>query len=120
MKNKKGLHGRTTIGFLTGEILGPNHQAVWAGILDAVQARDVNLLCFVGGVLNGPRGFEAQGNMIYDLVHAEIVGGLIVWSGFLNWCIGATEMEQFCRRYAPLPIVSGEQAFQGIPGILTD
>jgi len=113
-------NGRSTIGFLTPNILRQNHPLQWLGVVDAARERGVNVLCFLGEALHSPRGFEAQANVLYDLVNAEVVNGLVIWSGQLEWAIAHEEMGDFCRHYFPLPVVSAETAFEGIPSVLVD
>jgi PAS domain S-box-containing protein len=113
------LHNsRPTIGFLAREVSEKVSAMVWRGATETARERDVNLISFLGGVLCNPHGFAAQANVLYDLVSAEQVDGLVIWSGGLDWYIDRQEMESFCRRYHPLPVVSGETAFEGIPSVL--
>ncbi len=74
---------RPTIGLLTYSIRYPIAQALWAGVSDAAREQDANLLCFVGGELELDSDFQAQANVLYDLVNAENVDGLVIWGGTL-------------------------------------
>jgi len=57
--------GRPTIGLLIRGVCGA---PMWAGVADVARERDINLLVAAGGILQSPYGFEAQSNMIYDLI----------------------------------------------------
>jgi len=112
---------RPTVGLLTTEIFYPlYYRLLWSGVADAVQELDANLLCFPGGMLRDPEGFRAQSNVIYDLVNAENVDGLVITSGNLSIPVGPEEMRDFCERYRPLPMVSIGLALGDIPSVMVD
>ena len=130
---------RFTIGLLTtGNFtrFAPGH---WLGVIDAAQAQDVNVVCFLGEALHAPPGFSdpvfasaevgkalgspggfyGRAGAIFDLVDSRAIDGLIIWASALNWFISQAEMADFCERYQ-LPVVSAEVAFAGIPSVLID
>jgi PAS domain S-box-containing protein len=121
-KTTKADRGRTrpTIGLLMTGFAREFHRAAWSGIADATLEQGVNLICFDGGILRTPEGFDAQGNVLYDLVGAERIDGLIVWTSILDWAVEPEEMEAFCRHYHPLPTVSVGRMVEGIPSVLVD
>jgi DNA-binding LacI/PurR family transcriptional regulator/GAF domain-containing protein len=110
----------TTIGLLMTNFAREFHRAAWSGIADAALERDVNLICFDGGILRALEGFDAQGNVLYDLVSAERIDGLIIWTSILDWAVEPEEMEAFCKRYHPLPTVSVGRMVEGVPSVLVD
>jgi PAS domain S-box-containing protein len=111
---------RPTIGFLTHGISDEYGSPLWAGILDAALEADVNLICFPGWDLNSPRGFEAYANVLYDLVSAENVDGLVISGGPMSNFAGLEGFKNFCDRYRPLPIVNIAVELKGIPTALID
>ncbi len=111
---------RPTIGLLMTKFEREFHRASWSGIADAALERDVNLICFDGGILRTPEGFAAQGNVLYDLVSSETIDGLIIWSSILDWAVESEEMEAFCKGFRPLPVVSIGREMEGVPSILVD
>jgi PAS domain S-box-containing protein len=111
---------RPTIGLLMTRFEREFHRASWSGIADAALERDVNLICFDGGILRTPEGFAAQGNVLYDLVSSETIDGLIIWSSILDWAVESEEMEAFCKGFRPLPVVSVGREMEGVPSILVD
>ncbi len=120
-KNSNRSPKHSTIGLLTRILDDQVHQEQWLGIVDAAREHHLHLICFPGEVLRHPDGFKAQANILYDLVNIEQLDGLIIWPGSINWgAITREEMETFMRRFDPLPIVSGEQVFAGIPTVLID
>lgn len=112
--------GRSTIGVLVNRLTDSTQLLQWRGVADTAQQRDVNSICFVGGVLRSPYRFEAQGNILYDLLDTEVVDGLVIWSAALDWAITPEDMRSFCQRLHPLPIVSLETAIEGVPSIQMD
>jgi hypothetical protein len=94
--------------------------AVWAGVHDTARECQANLIFFDGGVLRDPRGFQAQANVIYDLVNPECLDGLIVWLPAIDWASSPAAIAAFLRRYHPLLMVCGEKGLEGIPGIVFD
>ena len=74
----------------------------------------------MAGELRSPNGFEAQSNVIFDLVEAESLDGLIIWSAALDFYLSPAEMKEFYSRYRPLPIVSVEQEVAGLPSLVMD
>jgi PAS domain S-box-containing protein len=111
---------RPTIGLLTRGISDEFSGPVWKGVADVARERDVNLVGFVGGMLGSPHGFEAQGNILYNLAGAGNVDGLLIWTGILGHYVGPEEMQNFCKRFSPLPVVSIELPMEGIPSVLGD
>ncbi len=111
---------RLTIAMLTSRLDRGFHRAAWLGVADAARERDLNIICFDGGVLRSPDGFATQANAVYDLVNPRLIDGLIIWSSALDWFIKPREMEEFCERYRPLPMVSVARVLKGIPSIVVD
>lgn len=114
------LDRRPTIGLFLDRIDEPLYQAGWLGLNDAVRQRGANPIFFLGAALRDKRGFAAQGNVLYDLVDAGRIDGLIVWSSGLDWYIQPQEIDEFCRRFHPLPLVSIGRALVGIPSVVVD
>ena len=73
-----------TLGLLTPQISDPNGQALCLGIADTARALGANVICFVGGELHSNLGFEAQKNVLYDLVNPGNVDGLVLWLAALG------------------------------------
>jgi len=96
--------------------------AVWAGVADAAQELDANLLSFAGGALEASpfNEFEAQRNLLYDLVTQSSVDGLII-SGSLGSYASQKGFTVFCDRYRSfLPVVSIAAPLPDIPSVLAD
>jgi PAS domain S-box-containing protein len=112
--------GRPTIGLLIDDSGDPIARDLWAGAENAATERDANLLCVVGGALRSPAAFAALANVVYDLVSADNVDGLVVWAGGLGRFVGPEELAAFCTRYRPLPLVAAGMGLEGIPTVSID
>ena len=112
--------GRPTLGLLTHGAGDPNSHMVWAGVASVAQERDVNLICFPGKPLRSPLEFEAQSNVLYELVSAQSIDGLVIWSAGLPLFVDRLEMNAFCQRFRPLPMVTAGVPIEGIPGVSVD
>jgi signal transduction histidine kinase/DNA-binding LacI/PurR family transcriptional regulator len=109
---------RPTIGLLL-PALNSFWKWPWLGVVDAARVHGANVICFAGEVpdiLN----FDRQKNILYELVAAQRIDTLIVWSSGLDAIIGGEGMKRFCQQYHPIPIVSVERAIEGFPSLLMD
>jgi len=99
---------RPTIGFLTANIHMGAARVLWPGVLDAAQAGNANLICYLGGRLHSSEGFEAERNVVYHLVDTERLDGLVSWTSAMagGGAVMPQEIIDFHQRYSPLPIVS--------------
>jgi len=111
---------RPTIGYLTSSLSDDNVQASWFGAEDATLRQGCNLICFVGGLVRDPRGFQAQNNVLYDLVNAEILDGLVSRASLIGTYLNRDELVRFHRRYSSLPMVSVGTELEGVPYVFVD
>jgi PAS domain S-box-containing protein len=108
-----------TVGLLVGSAEDKYENALLRGISDMVRPAGVNLICFTSGALRSLHGFEAQRNVLYDLVNANNVDGLII-SGTLAHAVGLADMVVLCRRYQPLPLITVALQLENVPSIMVD
>jgi len=111
---------RATIGFLTANIHIGAGRMVWPGIVDAAERRGLNLICFPGGGLHVAEGFEAQRNVLYDLVDPAWLDGLVSWSSTISVKLNPAEAADFHQRFRSLPMVSLAQIIEGVPTLSID
>ncbi|MBN1887731.1 MAG: substrate-binding domain-containing protein [Thermoflexales bacterium] len=111
---------RPTIGFIIDTTISGYQAAVWNGVLDTAKERDVNLLCFVGGMLLSQDRFDMHRNVLYALTSAELVDGLVIMSGSVGTQVDMETLKSFCERYRPLPMASIALPLEGIPSITLD
>ena len=117
-KNSAQDH-RPTIGLFVALIENVNTSRLWAGVADAAREHDVNLICFPGGRLRVPGELEEQRNILFELVSAGEMDGLIIWASAIGTFVAREEMLHFCQRYG-LPVVTVGDVLEGIPGVLLD
>ncbi|MBN1889494.1 MAG: substrate-binding domain-containing protein, partial [Thermoflexales bacterium] len=125
MKAAKALsrHTRQRKKRLTIGVLARKITYTWAlpqvqGMVDACRQFGVNLVCFPGGIIFHPEGFEAQHNIVYDLAAAAQLDGLIIATSTVTGAIPDDKgVQEFYRRFHPRPIVGIERSLAGVPTI---
>ena len=111
---------RPTIGLFTYGLMDTIGQAVWQGMEDVARERDVNLICCSGGTLSDLSGMTTPANVLYNLVGAERVDGLVIWSAMLHH-VDLERAWDFYRRYAAsVPTVSIGLQVDAIPTVMVD
>lgn len=111
---------RPTIGLLTYGAGDPNSGTVWSGVADAARIYDANLVCFPGRPLRSQLEFEAQANILYDLVGRANVDGLLIWLAGLSHWAAPEEVAAFPQRFFPLPVVTIGMQISRIHGVVVD
>src|SRR5258705_10382357 len=109
-----------TIGLLTAWLNGPTEINLWHGVADRALERNVNLICFSGGIPNWHEQYEAQKNILFNIPNTENVDGLLIWANILSHTLDRSSLEAFCWRYAPLPIISMGMILPSVPSIQID
>lgn len=110
---------RPIVGLLAPSIVEPWAIRQWEGVVEAARDLDVELVCYIGGVLRSAR-YDEEANVIYDLAASAHLDGLIFWSTALGWLIPRPDMSAFIARFGTLPIVSMEMGFPGMRSVLMD
>ena len=108
---------RKTIGFLIKVLHNRYQSMICPGILDGAEKYDVNLITFVGKDLNCPSAFQNRENIIYQLANRYNVDGLIIASGSIGNFLTVDKLSEFCRQYAPIPMVCIATPIKGIPSV---
>jgi signal transduction histidine kinase/DNA-binding LacI/PurR family transcriptional regulator/AraC-like DNA-binding protein len=105
---------------LTAWLKGPTEINLWHGVADRAQERDVNLICYSGGIPHWYQEFESQKNILFRIAGEQNVDGLLIWANILSHTLDPSNLEEFCRRYAPLPVISMGMVLPSIPSIRID
>ncbi len=114
------VNKRQTIGWLTKSLVEAQRSSLsWEFMTELAEEKDINLLTVVGRMLKSPIGYEAQANILYDLVNPSNVDGLVVTGGIGHY-VDEEELQRFCQCFNSLPQVSLEVLLNGIPSIITD
>ncbi len=99
-------------------VLLPNiidlHAEQWLGAVDAASAHECDLICFCGGLLEDSE-LKSQANVIYDLVTAQTLDALVVWTSALAPRVGQEGLEKFFGGFVQLPVVAVEQPLFDAP-----
>ncbi len=109
-----------TIGMLTARLNGPTEINLWHGVADRARERNINLICFSGGIPYSQLQFESQKNVLYNIAGQPNVDGLLIWGNILSHTLDRSALETFCQRYAPLPIISMGMVLPAFPSIRFD
>ena len=115
-----GTQSSLTFGLLIDWISSPYHVALWRGIADYAAQHNINLIVFPGREIKSPYYFEAQANVIYDVIDAQYLDGLIITSDSLADHITAAEMVAFCQQFSPLPMVGIASIIGDMPSVLIE
>ncbi len=110
-----------TVALFTYELgADPNALPLWVGVGEVTRQHRANLFCFPANPVRSPLGFEAQANVLYDLLDPRNVDGVLVWGGILGVHLGLEEFGRFCERFRPLPVVNIGMLLPGVPSVLVD
>src|SRR6266496_4513608 len=109
-----------TIGVLTAWLNGPTETNLWHGVADRALERNINLICFSGGIPHWHEQYEAQKNILFNIPNRENVDGLLIWANILSHTLDRSSLEAFCLRYAPLPVISMGIILPSVPSIRID
>ena len=112
---------RVNIGLLVNHVVSMDQSSrFWSGVADEAREQGASVFCFAGNCLQEPYDFNAQGNVIYELIDKERIDGLIIWTSSLSSFVGPQAIKNFCDRYHPLPIIGIGMPLAGIPSLLLD
>jgi sigma-B regulation protein RsbU (phosphoserine phosphatase) len=111
---------RSTIGFLTHSISDSYGRPLLAALLNAANKYDTNLICYVGNDYKVKRGYEEQGNIVYNFIDKKNVDGIIFSGGAISNYISDREFNEFCHSYGGIPKASIAVATKGVPSVLID
>jgi len=105
---------------LTAWLNGPTEIKLWHGVADRALERNANLVCFSGGIPHWHQQYEAQKNILFNIAGQPNVEGLLIWANILSHTLDRSDLEAFCLRYAPLPVISMGIVLPSIPSIQID
>lgn len=114
------LKQRKTIALFVSEVEGDYSNHLCRGAMDCAEENDVNLVILPGKTVNSPYQYQYQYNIIYDLVNQDNVDALIIPLSVSHAMSSKEEIQRFCRRYFPLPIVTINFTAQGASSIRVD
>ena len=121
MMSKKADKKRKTVGVFLAQISRVWGSEFMAGVEQAAQEHDVNLVCFAGGK---PASLMTPGQLqnsygLYDLVKPEQFDGLILAADIAHG-LSPKDIKAFCRTFAPTPMVAHAIETDGVPHFVAD
>ena len=119
-RQKIGRPERPTIGLLSYGWGDSASRDLWTGVSAAARELELNLITFPGENLEHARGLLSEVNVLYEMVSAERLDGLVVWGGVFAHRAGVEEVQSFFERYQPLPMINLSLPLSGIPTLLFD
>jgi signal transduction histidine kinase/DNA-binding LacI/PurR family transcriptional regulator len=112
--------GRTTIGVLIGLVNTGYYKSILSGIMDFAREKDLNLRCFATNLINAPRHWESDKNILFTMVDRTNVDGLIIPTSALENYIGRDALADFFDQYRSLPLTSIGREVAGAPSFVID
>lgn len=109
-----------TIGMITAGPLIELAGEQWRGVSDGAQHFGCDLVCFVGSELGHPDPYKRRANTVYELVSPNRIDALVVWTTRVGQFVAAEGVQEYVKRYAPIPIVSVETTLAQWPSVLMD
>jgi DNA-binding LacI/PurR family transcriptional regulator/signal transduction histidine kinase len=111
---------RLTVGALLDNLDDGYQRSLWVGLEQAAREAGVNVVHFLGGNLNPRDPAARRRNGIFDLIGPESVDGLVIPSMVVASHIGSAGLEEYCRRFRPLPMVSLGAVLPSMPSIVVE
>jgi DNA-binding LacI/PurR family transcriptional regulator/signal transduction histidine kinase len=111
---------RPIVGVLIDNVDDDYQRAIWAGLESAAREADASVVTMVGGDLDPSDEVTRRRNAIFGLLSPASVDGLVVVSTVAATLIGIPRLEEHCRRYRPLPMVSLGFRLESMPSIVCE
>ncbi|MBN2002500.1 MAG: response regulator [Anaerolineae bacterium] len=111
---------RLTIGMVCDDSSSKYAELIWNGVRSVVQRRGANLLLFRGGLPNPVGEQQPAASVLYDLISAETLDGIVIWGAQLSHAGGVEVVTDLCRRYASMPIVNIGLTLPDVSNVLVD
>lgn len=108
-----------TVGLLISNTNDPYNRDVIAGCTRALADSGARLVCLTSGAYQARNGFDAQRNVLIELVDGRELDGLIL-SGTISHMVGTKEVLSLCGRFSTLPLVSMSVWIPGITSVVAD
>ncbi len=111
---------KLTIGCILGQVDEDYQQKLSKGISEYCRQKNISLIYYSGRPLNIPNKFQAQCNIIFDLINPDIVDGLIIFTCAIGNYVSSEELHKFLSRYRELPCVSISMKIDKMHSIIAD
>ncbi len=118
--SKPGRPARPVVGVLIDNVDDDFQRSIWAGLESAAKEAGASLVSLVGGNLDPDDALMVKRNRIWDLISPASVDGVVVVATTLATHLGSDPLEEHCRRYAPLPMVSVGFPLDSMPSVVSE
>jgi DNA-binding LacI/PurR family transcriptional regulator len=108
------------VGVLIDNVDDDFQRSIWAGLESSAKEAGASLVSLVGGSLDPAEALMVKRNRIWDLISPASVDGVVVVATTLATHLGAGPLEEHCRRYAPLPMVSAGFQLASMPSVVSE
>ncbi|MBN2717320.1 MAG: GGDEF domain-containing protein [Deltaproteobacteria bacterium] len=109
---------RIKIGVIIDAVHEQYQSGIWLGIADGAEARQVDLISFVGTSQDGVDHFDTHYDVIEAFAPNSNIDGVIVFSGSITEHHGKDFTLQLCERFGKLPLVCVSEKIPGFPSIV--
>ncbi|MBK9924183.1 MAG: substrate-binding domain-containing protein [Anaerolineales bacterium] len=109
-----------TIGLLGSGLVNTVQNQLWQGAVKAAQEQGVRLVYYPAISLSSIPPFDPQSKVLFDLVDARYVDGLLVWYAGIAEGIGIDRGESVLERYKDIPLVTIGGGFKNYPNLSID
>ena len=118
---KPVLTARKTIGVFSAQLTRVWGAEFMAGVMDAAEAADMNVVCVVGGKpVDLPSSDDLKTSYgLYDVIKPSQFDGLLFCADLAHG-LNLDDMQQFCGSFSSIPIVAHAIKANGIPNLMTD
>lgn len=109
---------RPTVGVMLDSVDEDYQRAIWAGVEAVAREAGANVVNFVGGDVWSPAA--CRRNSIFELMSADRLDGVIVVPCLAAKYLGTEQLDDWCARFRPLPMVSLGFPLATIPSIVCE
>ena len=106
-----------TVGLLGSGLVNTVQNRLWQGAVKAAQEYGIRLVYYPTVSLSSIPPFNPQSKVLFDLVDARYVDGLLIWYAGIAEGIGIDQGESVLERYKEIPLVTIGGGFKNYPNL---
>jgi len=111
---------RITIGIFSDWAESAYHKSLLSGMIESAKELDFNTITYLGGAINAPNRWENERNLIYHYINPDIIKGIIIFTGTIGRFCQPENINKFCQKYFPIPVISVSLTLPNIHSIVVD
>ena len=108
------------LGFILSTIHAGSALKLWHKVVQRAQSDSGAFFVFPGGKLDSKNPIEHFRNDIYNLVNSSNLDGLVSWASSISGSVSVQELEEFHKKFQPIPFVTIGQKIPGHPCVEFD